>query len=143
MSREQTRRDAEIPSRDECLAWMDKYSATSWANLALATSSAHDPSPLRVMAGLRFAVEQAERELRTQGHANARLAGERDEANGRALKAAARLEPVPALVEALRKSCEVIEGLADQQAMADDWYEKPLAEARDALARYEQSLGSG
>lgn len=33
----------------------------------------------------------------------------------------------------LAEACEVIDGLADQQAIGDDWYEVPLAKFRAAI----------
>ncbi len=62
--REQVRRDAEIPSRDECLAWMERYASTPWNGLALATAAAHDLSPLKVMSGLRAALIETEQKGR-------------------------------------------------------------------------------
>lgn len=41
------------------------------------------------------------------------------------------MEPTP--YNLLKEAIDVIEGLAGQQAMADDWYEEPLTRFKDSL----------
>jgi hypothetical protein len=40
-------------------------------------------------------------------------------------------------------AAETIDGLSGQQAMPDDWYEKPLAEIRTTLASLAEGSGGG
>lgn len=42
-----------------------------------------------------------------------------------------------ALVKALERAIGLVEGLADQQAMDDDWFREPLAELKSALALHQ------
>jgi hypothetical protein len=43
--------------------------------------------------------------------------------------------PEPTPFNLLNEAIEVIEGLADQQAMADDWYEEPLGRLKEELEK--------
>jgi len=45
------------------------------------------------------------------------------------------LSEVASLQKALKQAIQVTEGLAEQQAMHDDWYKQPLEEARKALEK--------